>query len=472
MPRLSVIEIHHPFPSPAATLAGRAEITKAADYDHLIEPFRAVLTLPQHGAASGKILLPQNRLQWQGPSARHGVRQFWRVDARLQDGARVGRWCFEDRDDADEFLDAVIRHAVNGDFVPHEIRRLPMPVTPTWEPFECPVLYAVDSTVAITSTSGSNQTYIVPADWSATNSCQIIAGGAAGIASDGVDFCGNGGGGGAFSKSVNLTGISGTATFRLEAAAASGTAGKDCWFNDSAFPASGQACGAKGGAIGTICTAGAAGVGGVGGASASGYATGAGNAKYSGGNGGASPANGHYGGSGGGGSAGPNGIGKNGGTTNGADFTGAGGGGGSDAGSATDGVNGAINAPGNGGVGPTGTAGGAGNATGVGAAGSNGSGGGAGGSNAGTVGFNGGAGGSASQFDTGKGSGGGGGGGGGHFSGASTPTGGAGGGYGGGGGGGGGYFTVGPGGAGAQGIIFLTYTPVPPFVIGGRVLPL
>ena len=71
-----------------------------------------------------------------------------------------------DREDCDAFVHALMRHEICDDPMPREIAKMPIP---EWYPFEVPVVYAVNTTVAITSTSGSNQTYSVPADWSSTN---------------------------------------------------------------------------------------------------------------------------------------------------------------------------------------------------------------------------------------------------------------------------------------------------------------
>ncbi len=157
---------------------------------------------------------------------------------------------------------------------------------------------------------------------------------------------------------------------------------------------------------------------------------------YYGGSGG-NYTNGSNGGDGGGGAAGVNGGGKNGGNCALSSGTGSGGGGGSNGGSSSAGSIGGASAGGTGGNGTAGTGGGA-TAGGTGTLG--GGGGGATGSG------NGGAGGSDTTLGSGYGSGGGGGG-------AITATAGTGGLYGGGGGG----SPAGPDGAGAQGILVITY---------------
>jgi len=175
-------------------------------------------------------------------------------------------------------------------------------------------------------------------------------------------------------------------------------------------------------------------------------------------------------GGGGGGAAGPNGTGKAGGEGGGniavgagINSGGAGGGGGNGGGSATAGTGQRYTDPsGAGGIGNSGTAGGAGVNSGSGNAGSQGSGG--SGGAAGNPSQHGGAGGAGIDFDATHGSGGGGGGGGGSAAvaggNAIGGNGGAGGLYGGGGGAVGyGNVTMGTFGAGAQGLIRITYTP-------------
>ena len=107
---------------------------------------------------------------------------------------------------------------------------------------------------AITTTSGSNQTWTVPSDWnSASNKVEVIASGGGG--SNGAN--GNGGCGGSYAtkSNISLTG-GGSATYFLNVggagaaagAGAAGTAGGDAWFNGTTL--AGSSVGAKGGAGG------------------------------------------------------------------------------------------------------------------------------------------------------------------------------------------------------------------------------
>lgn len=276
----------------------------------------------------------------------------------------------------------------------------------------------------LTSPTGSNQTYTSDATWNNNNNTiDAIGAGASGCASSSAAFIhATGGGAGAWNQISNFTFASPgttTATFQLGTGGAavvktagsgtsSGNNGGDTWFNDTAFPTTGSnKIGAKGG-VGGVGGTGSQN-GGAGGASASNYPVGG----NSGGRGGNLTGASGSGDSGGGGAAGPNGVGNNGG----------------DSTSTSNGIS---------------TAGGSADAGSGGAAGA------AGGNNPG---------GNGTEYDASHGSGGGGGGA--DATGGGDVTAGSGGKYGGGGGGcRAGSTHVGTSGAGGDGIIVLTWTPV------------
>ncbi len=257
---------------------------------------------------------------------------------------------------------------------------------------------------------------------------EVIGGGGAGaqgFAGGGSE--GGGGGGGAYSKVLSLT-VSFPVTYQVgSGGVTTGASGTDTWFNGASLGAS--SVGAKAGVGASAST------GGAGGAAGSGIGT----TKNSGGAGGDAQ-NTNSGGGGGGGSGGPNGTGGKGGL--GANSNVAGGGGGSGGGTA--GADGASGGNGGDNFGGTGHGNGGGSPT----SGTNGGGGGG-------VGFttsaNGGDGGDGTEFNASHGAGGGGGGG--PIGGSGNP--GHGGLYGGGGAGNGFNATFG---AGAQGIVVITYT--------------
>lgn len=218
------------------------------------------------------------------------------------------------------------------------------------------------TTVFLTTPTGSNGSWTVPANWNSSNNT-IHAIGAGGGGHDGSD---GGGGGGAYSSVSNLSLTPGAnVTYRIAASSAAATTGGDTFFNRTSGSTNtcsdaSSVC-AKGGA-GATSSAGA-----TGGASASGIGT----TKNAGGKGG--NATGTNGGGGGGGAAGPNGAGgaagDNGAFDGGSGGGGANGGGAGSAGLAINGGSGGNNRLGSGGgAGGAGT-GGNGNAGGGGAGG-------------------------------------------------------------------------------------------------------
>lgn len=126
----------------------------------------------------------------------------------------------------------------------------------------------VKTTVILTATSGSNQTWPVLSDWnSMDNRGEVVGGGGAGGGRS-AQGTGGGGGGGAYGRRNNMSLTpGGSATYFLNAGAAgnagTGAAGSDAWFNGASLGAS--SVGAKGGAGGgSSASDGSAGAGGVG----------------------------------------------------------------------------------------------------------------------------------------------------------------------------------------------------------------
>lgn len=389
------------------------------------------------------VLLPQKRSEWRSPSHRwfpfeiENQRRF-RLTARISDGKIVWRGWFDDREDADAFLEALGRHLVLDVPMPRELWRLP---TPAWHPGIAPwVTYDFATLDFITTTSASNQTYNVPADFnSLNNTIHVVSHGANG-ASSGTS---GGGGGYAAKANVSLT-PSGTATYRLRAANSGSGTTNASWFNGTSLAGSSVGIQGASGATGAPTT------------------SGVGDTLNAGGNGGTGSSIG--GGGGGGGAAGPTGVGAVGGNQGNAPGDGGGGAG------ANGGSNGSTASGGNSGAGGNnrlGTGGGAAD----GGAGSSGGGGG-GGENSVGGGHAGGTGSLDPVWDATHGPGGGGGGGGegddDPKGGSAGGAGGAGGLYGGGGGGGGNGNGDGVGGAGKQALIVVEYTVA---VAGGGFKP-
>lgn len=352
------------------------------------------------------ILAPIPKREWyQTP---RGVKNKYRITARLNDGYIKWRGWFDDRDDADAFLFAIVSGSLQYE---RELWRFP---TPWWHPDLGEGLsYDLATITYLTASPGTNQTFNIPTDWNSTsNNVQAVGGGASGASGDNSvgSTADSGGGGGAYAQSVNLSLTpGGTATYQigkggvLQAATSNGQAGGDTWFNATTFPISGQAVGAAGASPGQDDSTASPISGASGGLATFCYTTGG--PKFNGGSSGTCA--GAIEGSGGGGAGGPNGAG-----------------------------NAGVAANGN----PT-----------AGGSGDNGSGG-AGG--AGHNFLNGGVGGNGTEFGSGNGCGGGGGA---SFTNASGTNAGAGGNYG---GGGGGMMSSGASnnsGAGIQGIIIVTY---------------
>lgn len=175
------------------------------------------------------------KMQWRTPSLAQPKDVFgnenqtrFRIRGRTNDG--YVRWVgwFDDRDDADAFLWAL----VNGKL--RQERSLWDFPTPAWRPDLWPGLaYEFATVVFLTTTTGSNQTYTSPVDWNnASNTIELLAGGGGGNNSNG--FNGTGGGGGEYGKTTNFTfatpGTT-TATYQLGAGGGGASNGGNTWFN-------------------------------------------------------------------------------------------------------------------------------------------------------------------------------------------------------------------------------------------------
>lgn len=413
-----------------------------------------MLILPERGIRRGKILMPLRPSEWRAPSQRQttfGIENElrWVIEARLQDGYRVWRGFFDDREDLDAFLWAMARGTLL-----YERSLWDMP-NPAWRPDLGEQLsYYIFGIQFLVSPTGSNQTFTSPVDWNnGNNSVECIGGGGGGKGGQQGSGAGAGGGAGAYSKILNFTfAVPGTttATYQIGALGAGGSVGGgnggtggDSWFNGATFGAS--SVGAKGGAGSSSQT-----VAGSGGSSGSGIGT----TLKSGGSGGTTTGGVTVGG-GGGGAGSVNGDGAQGGNYTGAlsSSSGGPGGGGSGGGTAGGSTTTGTTPSGAGGNNFFGSGGAAGVASGSGGNGSNGGGGSGGAPN----GQNGGNGGNGTEWDASHGSGGGGG----ASTNAATSS-GTGGLYGGAGAGGGATSAAGatPAGAGGQGIVVASWTPV------------
>lgn len=419
-----------------------------------------MIILPERDIPKGKFLLPQRRLDWDQPSERPSVKCIpnqtrFRLTSYLDDGAISWRGWFDDREDADAFLWAMVTGSLEQE---PALWRLP---SPGWYPGPIERYEFVTVTFL---TNVASVVYSLPVDWSNTNSIEGIGAGSWG-GGGGVSPW-PAGGGGAYAKVQNLVSpdLIVQAYVQVPNIGSTYQPGQDALFN-----ATSRSQAQTFGPTKAMCAAG--GVVGSGGT----VANSVGITKYDGGNSGYAAGSDGYPGWGGGGAAGPGGAGKRGGTTS---ITGYGGGGGSGGGGAGGGAStdgsamGQQYSGGYGGNGPGGTGGGAGGSDpltdSIGYAGTPGSGGGSGGG-AGSNQYGNGSGnvgamwtgGAPYGWDGTHGPGGGGGGGGGTgYVGNNGGSGGGGSTYGAG-GGGNGYGTNGGqvSGPGAQGLIVVTYTP-------------
>lgn len=287
------------------------------------------------------------------PSNQSGMRVKFVLMARTHDGERKNFW-FDDRDDADAFLYALITGSLVYE---RELWRLP---TPEWHPYFDGLIYEWFAvTEFLTSPTGSNQTWNRPADWNnANNSIQTIGAGASGgLRHSATKGHPTGGGGGAYNTATNVT-ADATETYQIGAGGAlitqtgtteliqNGNVGGDTWFGNTAL--AGSLCGSKGGTGGNSGTGSQN--GGAGGVAASGVGSGS-----DGGRGGNLTGASGRGASGGGGAAGGSGAGNAGGdSTSTSDGTTTAGGAGN-AGTGGGGTAGTAGAPATGGAGGNGT---------------------------------------------------------------------------------------------------------------------
>ena len=278
-----------------------------------------MIILPDRNISRSRFLMAVPHREWMPPSRAQQKtfcgdedRTRFRLRAKTHDGYVVWTGWFEDRNDADAFLFAL----VSGSLIyERELWRLP---TPEWHPGVSPDLFYNFVTQTILTTTGSNQTYTSPSDWN-NSSNQIECLGAAGSGGTRISASGHGAGGGAgaYSAITNFTFASPgttTATYRVGSGGAgvsgstAGNAGGPTWFNDTVNPGVGttnakcSAANGSGGGTGRPANGGAGGL-----ASAS-----WGQTKFDAGRGGNATAGSGYAATGGGGAAGPAGAGGNG----------------------------------------------------------------------------------------------------------------------------------------------------------------
>jgi len=181
-----------------------------------------------------KILPSYKKHEWAGPSARHGVKTYGRLTARLHDGHIVWRGWFEDQEDADEFLSAIASGSIRYE---RELWRLP---APWWHPDigEDEGLTYEFSTLTFLSTGTGTQSWTVESGWnSADNMVEAIGAGLNGVTGT-ISTGGAGGVAGCYVETSNLALTVGNGV-NYQIGAANGTTGSgtsptaNSWFDNS-----------------------------------------------------------------------------------------------------------------------------------------------------------------------------------------------------------------------------------------------
>ena len=236
--------------------------------------------------------MPVLKREWMTPSVTQRKDEFgnenrtcFKLKARLNDGFTKWTGWFEDREDFDAFLWALVKGTLKYE---RELWDLSLP---NWDPDIGENVTYEFATVTFLTTTGAN-TYYVPSDWDSSGSkidC-IGGGGGGGVAlSAGSNRHGAGGGGGGFGRKLNFSltpggtasysiGVSGVGPTRSSAGASTGGTGGDTFFDNTTYASA--TVGATGGTGGAAAQNNTFPVnGGVGG-------TGKGDSSASGGNGG------------------------------------------------------------------------------------------------------------------------------------------------------------------------------------------
>lgn len=216
-----------------------------------------------------KVLMPVSRSEWREPSQSVPLDQMgnpttqvrFRARGKTHDG--VVKWAlwFDDRNQFDAFIHAYVASQIGG--APFDHRIIELPNRDVWGNFnpELPLEFA---TVTFLTTTGSAQTYSRPSDWNnGNNKIETLGSGASGgashkNASTSVAAVATGGGGGAYNfvnnATVNVSSVTyiigspGAAVFAPSGSFSAGNAGGDACFGNSVI--SGSTVASKGGPAG------------------------------------------------------------------------------------------------------------------------------------------------------------------------------------------------------------------------------
>lgn len=201
-----------------------------------------MLILHDSAISKSKLLIPVPKREWL-PSSQslpkdqfgNETRNMFGIRARSNDGKVVWMAHFEDREDFDAFLWALVNKTLK-----YERALWDLP-TPTWQPYLGELISYEFYGTSFLTTAGSIQTYNVPIDWTMNNKIYCIGGGGGGGQSVLIYYysttsintaeAGSGGGGGGYSmkKGVSLT-PGGTCQYFV-AAGGNPSPSTNTWFN-------------------------------------------------------------------------------------------------------------------------------------------------------------------------------------------------------------------------------------------------
>lgn len=189
-----------------------------------------------------RLLKPISKSQW----INEGIKTYFRLRARLNDGHICWTGWYEDRND----IDAVLWAIANGSMKSEP--QLWGLSAPNWDPWLGEIQsYDFATVTFLTTPTGSNQTYNVPNDWNNSNNsieCLGAGGSAAALrhVNIGIRYA-SGGGGGGYGVYTNLSlTAGGTATYQIGTGGTAvtstvaqtgvnGNAGGDTWFNGTTY---------------------------------------------------------------------------------------------------------------------------------------------------------------------------------------------------------------------------------------------
>lgn len=168
-----------------------------------------MIILPDRNIPRSRFLMPVHKREWMAPSIAlpkdefgRENRVFFSIRARLHDGFIAWRGVFEDREDFDAFLWALVNKTLRYE------RALWDLCTPSWNP-DLPddLVYDFATEVPLTTSPGSTLQYTSPSDWNnLNNKIECLGGAGGGGAAQGASSVrATGGGGGGYASATNYS---------------------------------------------------------------------------------------------------------------------------------------------------------------------------------------------------------------------------------------------------------------------------